>query len=158
MLVSEILQRWGNPALEYAEEAVASRFFPGIHMAGRSEVSSIDVLAVRRSDGTPRAAISCKWSIRHDRISDPTNECTAYKAAAIQRQNVDFRYVVVTNELDSKRLEKVLSQPCVDHLVHVHLPMIEATIGAPFRDGRSARPSSKTLDLVELVLATNSWA
>jgi hypothetical protein len=35
----------------------------------------MDVLALKA--GKPRAVISCKWSIRHDRISDPTNECTS---------------------------------------------------------------------------------
>ena len=65
----------------------------------------IDVLI--RRDSTPRAVGSCKWSIRHDRISDPTNECTQYKKAAIDQQIMDLKHYVITNELDGQRADKV---------------------------------------------------
>jgi hypothetical protein len=86
----------------------------------------IDVLIVKNKQ--PRAVVSCKWSIRHDRISDPTNECTSYKAAAVQR-NLPFDYFVATNEFDAARLQKVLGQHCVDGMVHVHEPLLAAVSG-----------------------------
>jgi hypothetical protein len=151
-LIAEVLRRWGSPALEYFQEADATRWFPGITLPGRSTAPKIDVLAVKGGD--PRAVISCKWSIRHDRISDPTNECTSYKAAAIQRQITDLEYHVVSNEFSPARLNKVLDQPCVDGLVHVHTPLLE-TIAGPYAVPVVSHP--KFRDLVTLVAATHHW-
>ena len=152
MLACEVLRRWGNPALTYREEMKATEWFPGIELAGRSASPSIDVTI---ADGyRPRTVVSCKWSIRHDRISDPTNECTSYKRAAIQQQIIDLAYVVATNELDGQRLDKILSQPCVDRVVHVHLGLVEhlAPLPPPVRD---ARDSGKLLDLSDWVSSTH---
>jgi hypothetical protein len=99
MLVSEVFQRWGADHFSYPEEAPPDLWFPGIQMPGRSSKLRVDVAAVRDANGRPRAIFSCKWSIRHDRISDPTNECTQYKSAAVQQQLMDLQYFVVTNEL-----------------------------------------------------------
>jgi hypothetical protein len=151
-LVAEALRRWGNPALDYVQEADATSWFPGITLPGRSATPKIDVLVVKQS--TPRAVISCKWSIRHDRISDPTNECTTYKAAAIQRQITNLDYYVVSNEFSPARLDKVLNQPCVDGLVHVHSPLLQAIAG-PYAVPIVSQP--KFADLVDFVMATQAW-
>lgn len=152
ILLAEVLRRWGNPALEYLQEEDAAKRFPGISLPGRSTTPKIDVLVVKT--GKPRAVVSCKWSIRHDRISDPTNECTAYKSAAIQQQITNLEYFVVANEFSAARLDKVLNQPCVDGLVHVHSPLLQ-TISGP-----AAVPvvsHSKFLDLIDFVQATHGW-
>ena len=152
MLIHEVLRRWGNPVFTYREETKATEWFPGIQLAGRSATPSIDVTI---ADGyRPKTVVSCKWSIRHDRISDPTNECTAYKGAAIQQQVMDLTYVVATNELDGQRLDKILSQPCVDRVVHVHLALAEHLAPLPPRV-RDARESGKLLDLSDWVSATH---
>src|SRR5687768_9577518 len=88
-------------------------------MPGRSIKSKVDVAAIRKSNGRTKAVMSCKWSYKHDRISDPTNECQQYKSAAIQQQIMDLRMYVVTSEMSVARLDKVLNQPCIDGLVHV---------------------------------------
>ena len=117
------------------------------------EEPKIDVLA---ANAVPRAVISCKWSYRHDRISDVTNECQEYKAAAARRQFSDFGYYLVTNEFDARRLEKVINQPCVDALVHVHLPLaLEVTGGTP--ELRHAMDTGRLLDLGEFARLTKSW-
>ena len=155
VLVSEVLARWGDSRFTYPEESLATSWFPGIKMSGRSDKPKVDVAALRGGD--PRGVVSCKWSIRHDRVSDPTNECTAYKAAAIQRQVMDLTYVVVTNELDEQRLDKVLNQPCVDALVHVHLDLVRHYNGGLSVAMRNHRGAGRLLDLTDLVALTYSW-
>lgn len=156
MLICESLRRWGNPLLSYQEEQLATDWFPTIKMPGRSKQPKVDVVALK--DGDPRALISCKWSIRHDRISDPTNECQEYRAAAIKRQ-LAFSYYVLTNEMDWQRLEKVLNQPCVDALVHVHLDLVEHLAGGQKSEMRAAREQGRILDLREFITHTSAaWA
>jgi hypothetical protein len=157
MLLSEVLTRWGDQRFEYAEEVETKKHFPGISMPGRSERPKVDVLARVNGTGRPRAVMSCKWSIRHDRISDPTNECTSYKAAAIQQQIMDLKYLVVTNELDGQRLDKILNQPCVDTLVLVRLELAQALNSGGTPMMIAARGATRLLDLTELVKSTLIW-
>lgn len=125
-LSAEILDRFGPQGLQYHQEPFADDWFPGIQLPGRSRRARIDVLITEA--GKPKDILSCKWSIRHDRISDPTNECTQYKAAA-QQQQAPLRFHVLTNEFDLPRLEKVIDQYCVDGLVHVSSEMLKAVHG-----------------------------
>jgi hypothetical protein len=157
MLVAEVLQRWGDDRFEYREEAKANEFFPGIEMPGRSAAPRIDVVAISKQRRTPKAVISCKWGIRHDRISDPTNECTQYKRASIQFQEMDLLYFVMTNEIDGQRLDKVLNQPCVDALVHVSLDFV-SEVNAGLTDFMTAgKVAGRLLGLAELVRLTYTW-
>jgi hypothetical protein len=155
ILVAEVLRRWGDPRFTYEEEVLAQTWFPGIQMPGRSEAPKIDVVAHREQ--RPRTIISCKWSGRHDRMSDVTNECQEYKAAAVRRQYMDLQHFVITNEMDGQRSDKIINQPCIDGLVLVHLPLAERLIGelTPLMAG--ARGARRLLDLAELVQATFTW-
>lgn len=126
-------------------------------MPGRSATPSIDVVAISKQRNTPKAVISCKWGIRHDRISDPTNECTQYKSASIQLQEMNLLYFVVTNEISGQRLDKVLNQPCVDGLVHVSLDFVNAVNGGPTAFMTAGRAARRLLDLTELVQLTYTW-
>lgn len=155
ILVAECLRRWGDRSYDYKEERRARDWFPGIQLPGRSNRASMDVSATR--DDRPRSIASCKWSIRHDRISDPTNECQEYKAAAVRRQIMDLQYVVITNELDVQRLDKVINQPCVDALVHVHLPLV-LELSQPSVEMRQAITRGRLLDLTEWIGQTRNWA
>src|SRR3989304_7868345 len=86
-------------------EVEAATIFPGIAFPGRSTTPSIDVLAVRES--IPLAIISAKWSLRHDRVNDITNECPVYKESynRIHGGRGDrLYYYVLTNEFQSGRL------------------------------------------------------
>lgn len=159
ILVSEVLERWGSDRFRYPQEHEAKLLFPGIQMHGRSENPRIDVTAISMVGGKPRAIISCKWSIRHDRISDPTNECTAYKAAAIQQQVMDLEYFVVTNELNMTRLDKIIDQPCVDGLVHVNLDLVKQLHGGALSQMlTAARAATRLFDLAEFTNLTTTWA
>lgn len=157
VLICEVLSRWADPRFEYREEEMATPWFPGITLPGRSKEPRIDVLAVAKASYTPIAVISCKWSIRHDRISDPTNECTAYKSAAVQRQIMTLKYYVVINEMDVQRLDKVVNQPCVDGLVHVRLDLVRQLFGALIPTLNAAIGESRFLDLVDFVNLTYRW-
>jgi len=157
MLVSEVLRRWGDSRFEYREEMKATEFFPGITMPGRSAEPYIDVVAISKARNKPKAVISCKWGVRHDRISDPTNECTQYKAAAIQLQIMDLLYFVTTNEISGQRLDKVLNQPCVDALVHVSLDFVSHVNGGFTEFMTAAKAATRLLDLEELVQLTYTW-
>ncbi len=78
-IVKYILERFGPTTVSYDMEVEATTVFPGIAFPGRSVPPRIDLLA--RRNNLPRAIISAKWSVRHDRLSDITNECPVYKAA-----------------------------------------------------------------------------
>ncbi len=146
-LIAHVLRSYGNPKLTYEVEVRGDTVFPSIAMPGRSTSPSIDILAL--SDSKPVAVISSKWSLRHDRINDITNECPIYKSAAM-RSRVRLRFLVVTNEFDPARLNKILIDDCVDGLVHVHKKAVTEVCRL---DGRL----DEMLDLTDLVNSTNSW-
>jgi hypothetical protein len=151
-IARHILEKFGSAAASYETEVEAGVIFPGITFPGRSSTPRIDILA--RSDNIPRAIISAKWSVRHDRLSDITNECPVYKAAyeRIYRQTRrdHLLYYVLTNEYDPSRLNKMLDDPCVDGVVHVHKAAVVEVCGL---DSRLKR----TMDLADFVNATPSW-
>lgn len=151
-LVKHVLERFGSTAVSYETEVEASRIFPGITVPGRSGTPRIDLLA--KENTIPRAIISTKWSVRHDRLSDITNECPVYKAAyeRIYRQARRDRllYYVLTNEYDPARLNKILVDTCVDGVVHVHKAAVVELCGL---DGRLSR----LMDLADFIEATMSW-
>jgi hypothetical protein len=151
-LIQHVLEKFGSASLSYEAEVEASAIFPGITFPGRSGTPRIDVLA-RRSN-IPRVIISAKWSVRHDRLNDITNEGPVYKAAyeRIYRQarRDRFLYYVVTNEYDPARLNKILDDTSVDGVVHVHKAAVTQVCGL---NGRLTR----LLDLSDLINATSSW-
>ncbi|MBI4734628.1 MAG: hypothetical protein HY766_00980 [candidate division NC10 bacterium] len=150
-LVKHILETFGSAAVSYETEVKADHIFPSITFPGRSSTPRIDVLG-RRND-IPRLIISAKWSVRHDRLNDITNECPVYKAAydRIYRQVRDrLLYYVLTNEYDASRLNKMLADSCVDGVVHVHKAAVVEVCGL---DGRLAR----LMDLADFISATRSW-
>jgi hypothetical protein len=151
-LAKHILQRFGSQRISYAAEVRADHIFPGTAVPGRSVTPSIDLVASR--ENAPRALVSAKWSLRHDRLNDITNECPVYKAAyeRIYRRAASrpLLYFVVTNEYDPSRLSKLLEDPCVDGVVHVHKPAVVDVCGLDDRLGG-------LMDLTDLVAATDSW-
>ena len=150
-IASHILKRFGDTGIDYELERDATLVFPGVVFPGRSKSASIDILATKQ--GIPRAVISAKWSLRHDRMNDITNECPVYKESynRIHRGRGDQLYFyVLTNEFQGGRLAKMLSDSCVDGVVHVHKSLVVEVCGL---DGRLAR----LLDLTELVALSSQW-
>ncbi len=150
-IIKAILQRFGSTSIDYELERDATHVFPGVVFPGRSNAPSIDILATGK--GIPRAVISAKWSLRHDRMNDITNECPVYKEAynRVHRGRGDrLHFYVMTNEFQSGRLTKMLSDPCIDGVVHVHKPLVVDVCGL---DGRL----KDMLDLTEFVALTNQW-
>ena len=150
--VKYALEQFGSPKLSYETEVEATTLFPGISVPGRSSTPRIDALA--RVDDIPRAIISAKWSMRHDRLSDITNECPVYKAAyeRIYRQTRrdGLLYYVLTNEYDPSRLSKMLDDTCVDGVVHVHKA---AVVDICKLNGRL----TELVDLADFLAFTQSW-
>ena len=152
-LVRHVLELYGSRSIRYEIEPEGTRIFPGITFPGRSGAPRIDLLAT--IDAIPRAVISAKWSVRHDRVNDITNECPVYKAAfeRIFRQSHasdSLSYFVVTNEYDPSRLSKMLGDSCVDAVIHVHKEAVVEVCGL---DGRVNR----MIDLADFVSSTNGW-
>jgi hypothetical protein len=116
-------------------------------MSGRSENAKIDILALQ--EGKPRTIISAKWSFRHDRASDVSNECPVYKAAA-QDAGFSVDFYSVMNEYDPGRLHKLLSDTCSNGVVHVHKENVITVCGM---NGRL----SGMLDLKDLIALTFAW-
>lgn len=151
-ILAHILKKFGSELVSYKTEVEATTVFPGIAFPGRSTTPRIDLLASQND--LPRAIISAKWSVRHDRLSDITNECPVYKAAYQriyrQQQHESLLYYVATNEYDPARLNKMLDDRCVDGVVHVHKPAVVEVCGL---DKRLIR----LIDLSDFVKATSSW-
>jgi hypothetical protein len=149
-LVAHILEIMGNNAVEYLLEEDARNMYPGIEFPGRSVTPRMDILVCK--EGIPRAIISAKWSVRHDRVSDITNECPVYKAAhnRIHRSRWPLHYYVITNEFNPARLAKMLSDTCLDALVHAHKKLVTEVCGF---DGRL----SDLADLADLVAWSETW-
>lgn len=151
-LIRHVLEGFGALDLSYETEVEAAAVFPGITVPGRSATPRIDILA-RRHD-IPVAIVSAKWSIRHDRLGDITNECPVYKAAYQriyrQAQRHGLLYYVVTNEYDPARLNKILDDSCVNGVVHVHK---KAVVEICDLDGRLARLT----DLASFIRSTSTW-
>jgi len=151
-LVKHILEKFGKASLSYKTEIEATRLFPGVAIPGRSSTPSIDLLA---ADGDiPQVIISAKWSLRHDRLNDITNECPVYKAAyqRIYRgtKRAELLYYVVTNEFDPSRLGKVLEDTCVDGVIHVYKAAVTKVCKL---DNRLTR----LIDLADFIEGTASW-
>jgi hypothetical protein len=151
-LVKHILEKFGSPGISYETEVDAATIFPGIGVPGRSTTPSIDLLV--RIEGIPQVIISAKWSLRHDRLNDITNECPVYKAAyqRIYRQarRSELLYFLITNEYDPARVNKVLTDTCVNGIVHVHKP---AVVGVCELNGRMG----ELKDLQDFIKETSSW-
>ena len=152
-LVKYALERFGSARVSYETEVTAGVLFPGITFPGRSTTPRIDLL-VKLND-IPRAVISAKWSLRHDRVNDITNECPVYKAAHLRIYRHTSRdhlsYYVVTNEYDPARLHKTLDDTCVDGVVHVHKAGVVNVCGL---NGRLTR----LIDLADFIRAiSSSW-
>jgi len=146
-LMRHLLSRFGDQELAFHTEVDANSIFPGITMPGRSETPTIDILASKNS--LPKAIVSAKWSLRHDRINDITNECPIYKAAALRSRN-PLKFYVVTNEFDPARLNKILKDTCIDALIHVRK---EAVTKICELDGRL----EKMVDLSEFLSDLSKW-
>lgn len=151
-LIKHVLERFGSVQEACEAEVQAATIFPGLTIPGRSGTPRIDVLA--KDNGIPRAIVSVKWSVRHDRLSDITNECPVYKAAYERIYRHGSRdpllYYVATNEYDPSRLNKMLDDICVDGVIHVHKAAVVNVCGL---DGRLGR----LLDLVEFLKAVSRW-
>ena len=147
-LICHILGKFGNSSVNYDMEIPAQTVFLGIVVPGRSPNPKIDIV-IRNHQGHLRAVISCKWSLRHDRLNDISNECPTYKqAASWTRTKID--YIVVTNEFDPARLNRIIDDSCVDALVHVHKPLPTSVCGLNSR-------LNNMLDLTDLLSRSNTW-
>lgn len=151
-LIKHIVEKFGSKSVIYRTEVEASAVFSGITFPGRSSTPRMDVLIEK--DSLPRAIISAKWSVRHDRLNDITNECPVYKSSyeRIYRRSGRNRllFYVMTNEYDPARLSKILDDDCVDGVVHVHKVAVIQVCGL---NGRLTR----LIDLAEFTEATSSW-
>ena len=151
-IVKHILERFGSQEISYELEVEADSIFPGISFPGRSTTPRIDILG--KHGDIPIVIITAKWSARHDRLNDITNECPVYKAgyARIFRQTRrdQLLYYAITNEYGPARLHKMLGDTCVDGVVHVHKP---AVVNICCLDGRL----NKLMDLADLINVTWSW-
>lgn len=151
-LIKHVLEKFGAKNIAYETEVDAATIFPGVSVPGRSDTPSIDLLAT--VGGIPQAIISAKWSLRHDRLNDITNECPVYKAAyqRIYRQarRSELLYYVITDEYDPSRLNKVLADTCVNSVVHVHKAAVTQVCKM---DGRL----TQLIDLSDFVATASSW-
>jgi len=147
-----LLRRFGDETLTHETEVDASTIFPGISLPGRAASPKIDIVSYR--SGSLVAITSCKWGLRHDRVGDITSECPAYKNAAMrQRTSGKWKgpnYSVVTNEFDPARLTKLLTDPCVDGVAHIHKEAVTKWCGLDSR-------LSSLMDLVDYLDSTYKW-
>jgi hypothetical protein len=120
-LILNCLTKFVTNFWDFEPEVPAKSIFPDIKMTGRSKEPKMDILG--RRNGIPRAIVSCKWSIRHDRLGDVSTECTVYKSEAL-RSRTALSFYLITNEFDPARLSKILDDTCLDGVIHVHKPAV----------------------------------
>jgi hypothetical protein len=101
------------------ETKIGTEVFPDLRGFRRR---SVDIVAFQK--GKPKAVISSKWGIRHDRVRDPQEEADTYK-----REVPSLKFYVVTNEFDAARLQKVLAYPSIDAVFHVHRDLVREAYG-----------------------------
>lgn len=161
-LVHECLRRWGNPDFTFTEEQSVLDLFPGITLTGRTTGAKVDVGVVDGA-GRVRAILSFKWNFRHDRVSDPTNECVAYTTAIGQQRMLGarsptdpFDYWVVTNELNGMRLNKLLSQNCPTGVVHLQPEFVRLVDGIT-PEVFAAINAGRLISLEEFIALTATW-
>lgn len=151
-LITHILHKFGSAPVVYETEVPASTVFPGVVVPGRSDLTRID--AVAHISGQLRVVISAKWSLRHDRLRDVSNECVVYKRSYEQvhskSESGNLLYYLVTNEYEPARLKELLADPCLDGVVHVHKAAVVDMCGL---NGRL----EKLMDLTDLIRVTSSW-
>jgi hypothetical protein len=104
-LVVHILERFGNRAVEYAEEVSAISEFPGFPFQTRSKKPKLDIVA--RINSRTVAIISARWRFRHDRV-DVVDEAISYASAAT-RLYPNCQLYVAVGEFTPNRLDKILS-------------------------------------------------
>jgi hypothetical protein len=74
-----------------------------------------------------RLLISTKWTLRKERLGTYLHEAYYYR-----RRRSDIQIAFVVNEFNINILEWLVSDPLVDRVYHVHLPMLLA-VHNPFR-------------------------
>jgi hypothetical protein len=115
-----LIQRFCSGKYEWKMEAkIGAEVFPNLHGFRRR---SVDIVAFQK--GKPKAIISSKWGIRHDRVRDPQEEADTYKG-----QVPSLKFYMVTNEFDAARLQKVLAYPSIDGVFHVHRDLVWEAYG-----------------------------
>lgn len=140
-----VLSGLGAEAISFRPEVRSTDFFPGIRIPGRSSVPRLDIVALK--DDELVAIISAKWSIRHDRLSDITNECPVYKEAAYRHWRTRPLYFFVTNEFSPSRLRRITGDDCLDGVVHVHSKLVTQVCGL----------AAQVVDLEDLIRLTHEW-
>lgn len=143
--IQGVLSVLGAPYIHYRTEVPSTDFFPGIRIPGRTTIPKIDLAALR--EDTVVAVVSAKWSLRHDRLNDITNECPVYKEAAFRHWRRRPYYYVVTNEFSPARLRRLVEDPCVDAVIHVHAALVTEVCGFDIN----------VSDLADLIQLTSTW-
>jgi hypothetical protein len=149
------MQEWGNTDFGYLQEQPLKTYFPGFSIPG-VHTPAADVLVTKHVGSTPVADISCKWSMRTDRVSECHKECAHVKSAALQSmRSRSFKFYVLCHEYDPARIAALLSDECIDGVALVNLPILEA-IGLADRL-RHEIAAGRLLSLEQLIDASSSW-
>lgn len=149
-----VLHKWGDQRFEYREEQPLAKYWPGIAIPS-VKTPKADVLAVQKIGSRPVAVVSCKWSMRTDRVSEATRECGVVKSVS-HRMTGSIRFYVVCHEYDGSRIVALLADDCIDGVALVNLPVMEA-IGVVSAELQQAREGGRLMSLNELVDSTRSW-
>ncbi|MHB8513515.1 MAG: hypothetical protein ACYDCC_15265 [Actinomycetota bacterium] len=151
---AHLLQLFGNARLEYREEQALSTYLPGIHIAAIPNPAA-DVLVVEHVGSRPVGLVSCKWSMRTDRVSETQRECNGVKAAAF-RAFGGIRFYLLCHEYGQSRIKTMLKDPCVDALVLVNYDVLEG-LDLLTSDLSKEREGGRLLRLAEFIDLTRSW-
>jgi hypothetical protein len=148
------LQRWGDGRLDFREEQPLRLYWPSIAVPG-VKTPAADVMAVSRVGSVPVALISCKWSMRTDRVADTIRECGAVMTAA-HRVQESIRFYILCHEYGSSRVEGLLNDECVTALALVNLPVMQE-IGLMTPKLEQERSNGRLLTLSELIDRSAEW-
>lgn len=152
-LITTALERFGDPAIIYDEEADPYSEFPGYQFGTRSRKARIDIIARRGQHVV--ALLSVRWRFRHDRL-DVVDEALAYMPA-LRRQNASGRFYAVVGEFDGGRLRKLLSS-CAPGNPNAAISAAVHFAPQLIRDGLGENGTLEHLRSLQwLIQETHSW-
>lgn len=152
-LGTHVLQLWGDQRLDFREEQPLADYFPGFSIPG-VHTPKADILAVERVGSAPAAVISCKWSMRTDRVSECHKECSAVKSVSHRVQRA-VKFYVLCHEYDPSRIVALLSDSCIDGVALLNLPILQALgLATPLQ---AEIEKGRVFTLEQLIQATQRW-
>lgn len=117
-LIQDTLKRFCNVSSRMEIPVASIRGFEGADEI-RSGFGNKPIDLIVRDESDFRLVISCKWSMRHDRIDEMIEQ-----ARILKQIKPTLTFFAVTNEFMKGRLQRAIDGNPIDAIYHVRLPLL----------------------------------